>query len=139
MQLSEGELAAIRFLAKNYKNCIVLLNVGGVIDLSELNAISGVNAVLLSGQLGNIGGHVVADVLAGKSVPSGKLVDTWAKKYSDYPSFVCAFSFHGKLFHFHIKRKQIFHLTCHGCFIQPGNRRYNGMAGAAANTDQILI
>ena len=25
-QLSEGELAAIRFLAKNYKNCIVLLN-----------------------------------------------------------------------------------------------------------------
>lgn len=85
-QLSEGELAAIRFLAKNYKNCIVLLNVGGVIDLSELNAISGVNAVLLSGQLGNIGGHVVADVLAGKSVPSGKLVDTWAKKYSDYPS-----------------------------------------------------
>lgn len=85
-ELSDGEERAIRFLAKNYKKCIVLLNVGGVMDMSVIDAIPGVNAVLLIGQTGNIGGFVVADVLAGKSIPSGKLTDTWAKKYSDYPS-----------------------------------------------------
>lgn len=84
--LTDGEEAAIRFLAKHYKKCIVLLNVGGVMDMSVIDAIPDVNAVLLIGQTGNIGGFVVADVLTGKSIPSGKLTDTWAKKYSDYPS-----------------------------------------------------
>jgi beta-glucosidase len=38
------------------------------------------------GQTGNIGGYAVADVLTGKNVPSGKLSDTWAASYNDYPS-----------------------------------------------------
>ena len=45
-----------------------------------------VNTVLLAGQAGNIGGYAVADVLLGKTLPSGKLTDTWAVNYSDYPS-----------------------------------------------------
>lgn len=84
--LSERELANIRFVAEHYEKCILLLNVGGIIDTAALKEISGVNAVLLMGQLGNIGGHVVADVLTGKTIPSGKLADTWAKDYYDYPS-----------------------------------------------------
>lgn len=85
-QLTDGEERAIRFLAEHYEKCIVLLNVGGVMDMSVLDSIDGVNAVLLVGQTGNIGGYVVADALTGKGLPSGKLTDTWAKKYSDYPS-----------------------------------------------------
>lgn len=85
-RLTAGEERAVRFLAAHYEKCIVLLNVGGVIDLSVLNGIQGVNALLLAGQLGNTGGCAVGDVLAGAGIPSGKLTDTWAKKYSDYPS-----------------------------------------------------
>lgn len=84
--LSDRELDNIRFMAERYKNCIVLLNVGGVIDLSKLREISGVQAVVLVGQTGNIGGYAVADVLTAKTFPSGKLTDTWAKSYDDYPS-----------------------------------------------------
>ncbi len=84
--LTDGEEGAIRFLAEHYKKCIVLLNVGGVMDMSVIDKIPGVDAVLLIGQTGNIGGFAVADVLTGKSIPSGKLTDTWAKKYEDYPS-----------------------------------------------------
>lgn len=84
--LSDMEVQNIRFMTEHYKNCIVLLNTGGIIDLTELKNISGIGAVLLVGQTGNTGGYAVADVLTAKTVPSGKLTDTWAKSYDDYPS-----------------------------------------------------
>lgn len=84
--LYDEEKAQLEQLGKAYDKLILVLNVGGVMDMSEIKAIPGVNAVLLMSQLGNIGGDVLADVLLGKVNPSGKLTDTWAKQYSDYPS-----------------------------------------------------
>ena len=84
--LYEEEKAQLEQLGKAYNKLIVVLNTGGVMDLSELKAIPGVSAILLLSQLGSIGGSVLADVLLGKVNPSGKLTDTWAKQYSDYPS-----------------------------------------------------
>lgn len=84
--LDDAELANIRFMTEHYQNCIVLLNVGGIIDLTELKKIEGVKALVLVGQTGNIGGYSVADVLTAKTYPSGKLTDTWAKSYDEYPS-----------------------------------------------------
>ena len=85
-EISEAECAALRLLAKSYDKLIVLLNIGGVIDTKPLRAIEGINAVVLSGQMGNITGLTVADLLTGAGIPSGKLTDTWAENYSDYPS-----------------------------------------------------
>ena len=84
--LWEEEENSIRKLAAFYSNFILVLNVGGVMDLSEVKKISGINAVVLMSQLGNIGGLALADVLTGKVNPSGKLSDTWAANYADYPS-----------------------------------------------------
>ena len=84
--LSDREIQHIRFMTEHYKNCLVLLNVGGVIDLTALKAIEGIQAIMLVGQTGNMGGYAVADVLTAKTIPSGKLTDTWAKSYEDYPS-----------------------------------------------------
>lgn len=84
--LTDRELENIRFLAENYAHTILLLNVGGVIDTTALKEIPGLNAIVLMGQLGNIGGLLAGDVLTGKTYPSGKLTDTWAKDYYDYPS-----------------------------------------------------
>lgn len=84
--LREDEERNIRFLADHYERFIVLLNVGGIIDTEVLKSISGINAIVLIGQTGNAGGHIVADFLAGKSIPSGKLTDTWAVRYEDYPN-----------------------------------------------------
>lgn len=85
--LRRDEVNMLRLLSEYYKNCIVLLNVGGIIDTTILNCIKGINAVVLIGQLGSMGGNVVADILIGEKVPSGKLTDTWAKKYEDYPCY----------------------------------------------------
>ena len=84
--LYEEEKEQLMLLAGAYARLIVVLNVGGVIDMSEILAVKGVGAVVLLGQLGCVGGDVLADVLTGKVNPSGKLADTWACRYSDYPS-----------------------------------------------------
>lgn len=84
--LLEEEKAQLEQLANAYAQLVLVLNVGGVMDLSEVNAIPGVRAVLLMSQLGSAGGDALADVLTGKVTPSGKLTDTWAKRYEDYPA-----------------------------------------------------
>lgn len=84
--LTEEEQAIIEFLSKKYEKFIVLLNVGGVIDTRVLKSITGINALVLVSQSGNIGGYAVADMLTGATIPSGKLTATWAVNYEDYPS-----------------------------------------------------
>ncbi len=90
-RLYPEEKEQLAFLGCVYEKVVLVLNIGGVMDLSEVKEIPGVGAVLLMGQLGNIGGLVLGDVLSGKVTPSGKLTDTWAKRYADYPS-AAAFS-----------------------------------------------
>ena len=69
-----------------YRNVILLVNTGGVVDLSCLDELSNIRAVLLISQPGMEGGNAVGDVLSGKVTPSGKLTDTWAYRYEDYPT-----------------------------------------------------
>lgn len=84
-QLCGEEERDLLFLTENYAHIIVLLNIGGVMDTQFLRNTPGIGAVLLMSQAGNIGGDAVADVITGKVNPSGKLTDTWAKQYEDYP------------------------------------------------------
>ncbi|MBR3780358.1 MAG: glycoside hydrolase family 3 C-terminal domain-containing protein [Clostridia bacterium] len=83
--LSDIEENSLRTLRKHYKNLIVVLNCGSVMDLSVFDEIKP-DAVILSGQGGAEGGNALADVITGKITPSGRLTDTWAKEYEDYPS-----------------------------------------------------
>lgn len=87
--LSDVEEDSLRLLRKHYKKLILVLNCGSVMDLSILDEIR-IDAVLFYGQGGTEGGNALADVLTGKVSPSGKLTDTWARRYEDYP---CANTF----------------------------------------------
>ena len=78
--LTETEINDILFLEQNYNKFMLVLNVGGIIDLSPVINIS--NILLLS-QLGLVTGDAFVDILLGKTNPSGKLATTWGK-YSDY-------------------------------------------------------
>ena len=64
---------------------LVLLNVGGLIDMSFVNEYAP-DSVLYVWQGGMTGGTGTADVLTGKVSPSGKLSDTIAYSVKDYPS-----------------------------------------------------
>lgn len=83
--LSDDEIAMLTVVRKNFKKVVLLLNVGNIIDMTDINRIAP-DSVLYVWQGGMTGGKGTADVLTGKVSPSGKLPDTIAYKASDYPS-----------------------------------------------------
>lgn len=83
--LSDDEIAMLTVVRENFKKVVLLLNVGNIIDMTDINRIAP-DAVLYVWQGGMTGGKGTADVLTGNVSPSGKLPDTIAYKASDYPS-----------------------------------------------------
>ena len=55
---------------EKYEKFVLVLNVGGMVNLEP---VMDVKNILLLGQLGSPIGDVLADILTGKSNPSGKL------------------------------------------------------------------
>ena len=84
-RLTETEIANIRLCAGLYERFVLVLNTGAVIDLSPLDEIEGINALVYMNQLGMEGGNALAAVLTGLRTPSGKLAVTWPKRYADIP------------------------------------------------------
>ena len=85
-RLTDNELANIKQMSEYYTNSVVLLNVGGVMDTSFVDDCPMLDSVLLVSQLGMTSGDAIADIIEGTKTPSGKLTDTWAYSYHDYPS-----------------------------------------------------
>ena len=73
--LSQTERRDILALNKKYKKFMLVLNVGGVVDLSP---VQDVDNILVLSQLGVETGKILADILLGSKYPSGKLATTWA-------------------------------------------------------------
>lgn len=69
-----------------YEHVAVVINTGGQIDLSFMDEFPKIGALLYIVQPGMEGGNAFADVLSGAVTPSGKLTDSWAFHYEDYPS-----------------------------------------------------
>ncbi len=70
----------------NIKDVVVILNIASVVDLTFLEKYSKVKSILLSYLPGMEAGRAIADILCGDVNPSGKLTDTFALDYNDYPS-----------------------------------------------------
>ena len=75
IKLSATEKRDILALNEKYDKFMLVLNVGGVVDLSDVTEVK--NILVLS-QLGVDTGTALADILLGRQNPSGKLATTWA-------------------------------------------------------------
>ncbi|MBQ8497896.1 MAG: glycoside hydrolase family 3 C-terminal domain-containing protein [Clostridia bacterium] len=84
--LEDEEKEMVRDVLAHFENVVVLLNVGAMIDTSWFADNDKVKAALMLWQGGLEGGLAAADMLVGDETPSGKLVDTCARLFADYPS-----------------------------------------------------
>lgn len=84
--LSENEAKELKELSGYSDKIAVLINAGAQIDLGAVLEYPGVGAVLNISQGGMETGNAVAAVLTGAVNPSGKLTDTWTKRYEDFPN-----------------------------------------------------
>ncbi len=83
--LSDEEEKMIKTVRENFRTVIVLLNVGGMMDLRFLKE-QKADAALLIWAPGMEGGTAAAELLCGIGNPSGKLPDTFADTLEAYPS-----------------------------------------------------
>lgn len=83
--LTDHELEDLRVLATLVEKIVIVINAGAPVDLTVLEAMPEVKAILFMGQAGEEGGNACARILLGFVNPSAKLTATWAKRYMDYP------------------------------------------------------
>lgn len=73
-------------VSARFHKIVVVLNVGGMVDTSWFVHNPKIGAVLLAWQGGMEGAMAEADILCGDVNPYGKLTDTFAASFDDYPS-----------------------------------------------------
>ncbi len=88
--LTDEEEDQIIYLCDHFENVILVLNTGAQVDLSWVLDCPQIKSIIYMGQAGMEGGNALANLITGKVTPSGKLADSWAYRYEDYP---CAETF----------------------------------------------
>ncbi len=83
--LSDGEEEMIKLVTRHFSRVALIINSGNIIDLSFIEKYN-IPALMYVWQCGEQGALAVADMLCGRVSPSGKLADTQARRYVDYPS-----------------------------------------------------
>ncbi len=86
--LAKEEQEMLWQVTASFPDAVLLLNMGNLMDLSFLKEYH-FGAVMILWQGGMESGNAAADLLCGKATPSGRLTDTIAIQYEDYPSAAC--------------------------------------------------
>ena len=85
--LTEQEMDMLDKVTTAFTHTVVLMNIGNIIDMSWVeNYGDKISSLLYVWQGGMESGNAIADVLTGAVNPCGKLADTIARNYEDYPS-----------------------------------------------------
>jgi beta-glucosidase len=82
-ELPEGQVEYLRKVLEYNKNVIVVVNGGGAVEMASW--MGDVKAVLMAWYPGQQGGQAVAEIIAGKVNPSGKLPCSFETKWEDNP------------------------------------------------------
>ena len=76
--LTAREKEMLSMVKERFDDIVVVLNIGGIMDLSWVKNDDRISSALLGWQGGMEGGLAMAELLTGKGNPCGKLADTFA-------------------------------------------------------------
>lgn len=85
-RLSGEEENLIELVSKYFEKSVVLLNVGGIIDMSFVTKYDP-TAVMYIWQAGMVGGIPTVNLITGKATPSGRLTDTIPLNLYNHPGY----------------------------------------------------
>lgn len=83
--LTDDEEHMIEAVSAAFPRTVAIINSGYPIDMRWADKY-GVKAAIYTGFAGMCAGYALVELLDGRRTPSGKLPDTWALDYYDYPS-----------------------------------------------------
>ncbi len=93
LELDENEKALLEHVKENFTRVIVVLNVGTTMEIPELQADEGIDAILWMGFPGSTGIMALGQIITGTDAqgnqlsPSGHTVDTWAADFTADPTW----------------------------------------------------
>ena len=87
LQLSKNEQDMFAMVKENFNKIVVLINSGNVFQCDEFENDDKVVGILWMGTPGTYGCIAVGEILAGTVNPSGRTVDTWARDFTQDPTY----------------------------------------------------
>ena len=87
LQLSENEEALFEEIKKHTDNVIIIINSGNIFQCDKFENDDKVKAILWIGNPGAVGASSVGRILTGEVNPSGHTVDTWARDFTQDPTY----------------------------------------------------
>ena len=87
LELSDNEQALFDYITQNNDHVIILINSGNIFQCDQFENNDKVAAVIWMGNPGAVGTGAIGRILSGQVNPSGRTVDTWARKFANDPTF----------------------------------------------------
>lgn len=85
--LTDVEINMLDLVTASFEKVVVIMDCGNIVDMSWTQKYGDkLGAIIYAWQCGMESGNALADVITGAVNPSGKLTDTIAINYEDYPS-----------------------------------------------------
>lgn len=83
--LTDDERAMVQAVSDAFSKTVAIINTGYPIEMGWIQEF-GIQSVIYTGFAGQAAGYALMEILDGRTNPSGKLPDTFAVDYYDYPS-----------------------------------------------------
>lgn len=84
--ITKEEKSLLAQISASYDSVVLVINTGGLIDLAFTEEFTNIKSIVQFMQAGQEGGSAFADIISGAVNPSGKMTDSWAFTYLDYPN-----------------------------------------------------
>ena len=87
LQLSKNEEDMLNMVKENFDTIVVVINSGNAFQCDQFENDDQISGVLWIGTPGTYGTVAVGEILSGAVNPSGRTVDTWARDFTQDPTF----------------------------------------------------